>query len=229
MKNRILLLCIFLLSFLLSCGGDNSTDPPKIKAGFVQIGTQIWMEKNLDIDNYNNGDIIPEVKDSATWVTTTTGAWCYYKNDPALGAIYGKLYNWYAVTDPRGLAPTGSHVPTDTEWKTLEIFLGMKQVDADKVSWRGTIEGGKLKETGTTKWITPNTGATNLIGFSAIPGGSRSNYSTFYTLNNFARWWSSTSYNESDAWRRSVTYNESTIDRYTAKKTNGFSVRCIQD
>ena len=143
----------------------------------IVIGTQQWMEKNLDVLTYRNGDIIPQVTDPTAWAALTTGAWCYYNNDVANGAIYGKLYNWYAVNDPRGLAPTGWHVPSDAEWTTLETTLG-----GDPVA------GGKMKVAGTTRWTTPNTGATNESGFAGLPGGTRNNNGTFSNVGSNGYW-----------------------------------------
>lgn len=102
MNIKCFMLSIIVLSFVLSSCGDKSTNPEPINYESVTIGTQIWMTKNLVVDHYRNGDPIPEVKDSAQWANLTTGAWCYYNNDAANGAIYGKLYNWYAINDPRG-------------------------------------------------------------------------------------------------------------------------------
>ena len=118
------------------------------KYASIRIGTQKWMTKNLDETNYRNGDKIPQVKDLTKWAFLTTGAWCWYENDSAHYAIYGRLYNWYAVNDPRGLAPQGWHVPTDAEWDTLTVRLGNNA-------------GGKLKDTGTLNagtglWSFPN-------------------------------------------------------------------------
>ena len=126
--------------------------------GVTSIGTQIWMTRNLTVSQYRNGDIIPEVTDPAAWAALTTGAWCYYNNDPANGPIYGKLYNWYAVNDSRGLAPNGYHIPTTTEWTTLTNTLGGL-----------SLAGGDLKEAGITHWSDPNTGATNNSGFTGLP------------------------------------------------------------
>jgi uncharacterized protein (TIGR02145 family) len=126
----------------------------------VVIGTQQWTDKNLDVLTYRNGDLIPQVKDSTAWAALTTGAWCYFNNDPSgYGAIYGKIYNWYAVNDPRGLAPLGWHIATSDEFETLRNALG-----------GSAVAGGKLKTAGTGRWISPNTGATNESGFSALPG-----------------------------------------------------------
>ena len=99
-----------------------------IKAQDVTIGTQTWTSKNLDVSTYRNGEVIPEVQDSAAWANLTTGAWCYYENNPLNGTTYGKLYNWYAVNDPRGLAPKGYHIPTDEEWSILTDYLGGQSV-----------------------------------------------------------------------------------------------------
>src|SRR5204863_7930490 len=107
----------------------------------IQIGTQVWMAKNLDAAIYNNGDPIPEVKDPTQWIGLKTGAWCYYENNTANGTIYGKLYNFYALKDPRGLAPAGWHIPSHTGWQVVENYLGGKN-----------IAGGKMKETGTQNW-----------------------------------------------------------------------------
>jgi len=113
----------------------------------IQIGTQRWQAKNHDVAFYKNGDPIPQVRDAAVWGALTTGAWCYYNNDSTLSTRYGKLYNWYAVNDARGLAPQGWHIPTDAEWTTLGTTLG-----------GDAIAGGSLKEAGTVSWATPNTG-----------------------------------------------------------------------
>jgi uncharacterized protein (TIGR02145 family) len=142
---------------------------------------KVWMRKNLDVRTYRNGDKIPHVKSKAIWDTLTTGAWCWYNNDSATGAAYGKLYNWYAVNDPRGLAPTGWHVPSDAEWDTLSTFLG-----------GDGYAGGKMKETGTTHWWDPNADATNSSGFTALPGGTRYYLGEFFDAGGYGYWWSST-------------------------------------
>lgn len=195
----------------------------------VKIGTQVWMLKNLDVTTYRNGDPIPQVADPTQWKNRTTGAWCYYENDPTFGAIYGKLYNWYAVNDPRGLAPAGWHVPTDAEWKTLEIYLGMSQSQADSADWRGSDEGGKLKESGTTHWISPNEGASNSNGFTALPGGGRIGGGNFIGINYHGYWWSRTEYGSSIAFFRSLTYDHADVVRWANDVYHGFSVRCVRD
>ncbi|MBG9375805.1 fibrobacter succinogenes major paralogous domain-containing protein [Panacibacter sp. DH6] len=180
----------------------------------VKIGTQIWMKKDLTVSNYRNGDRIPQVKDPAKWASLTTGAWCWYNNDPR----YGKLYNWYAVADPRGLAPEGWHVPGDAEWTALTVYLGGFE-----------IAGGKMKETGTTHWLAPNAAATNSSGFTALPGGSRYYLGQFFDAGGYGYWWSSTQADSNAAFYRYLTYFYGAISGTTDYKTNGFSVRCIKD
>ncbi|MBM2814440.1 MAG: Dockerin protein [Ignavibacteria bacterium] len=181
----------------------------------VKICTQVWMLKNLDVDHYRNGDSIPEVRDATKWAKLTTGAWCNYNNDLPKGEIYGKLYNWYAVNDPRGLAPAGWHVPSDGEWSTLTNFPG-------------SSPGGKLKETGTAHWWSPNAGATNETGFTALPGGTLSN-NTVYAIGSNGRWWTSTEFSASDAWYRDIPYDFPSVYRQIYVKTKGLSVRCVRD
>ncbi|NQW78846.1 MAG: fibrobacter succinogenes major paralogous domain-containing protein, partial [Chitinophagaceae bacterium] len=112
------------LEFKTSTVWVSLTTSNSVNYSSILIGTQNWMDKNLNVSTYQNGDIIQYVSDPAAWAALTTGAWCYYNNDPANNAIYGKLYNWYAVNDLRGLAPKGWHIPTDAEWTTLSTTLG---------------------------------------------------------------------------------------------------------
>ncbi len=197
----------------------------------VTIGTQVWMGANLDVATYRNGDPIPQVTDPTVWDNLTTGAWCYYNNDPIMGQIYGKLYNWYAVNDPRGLAPSGWHVATDDEYKTLSIFLGMSPAVADQYGYAyfGTDEGGKMKEAGTSLWAIPNTGATNSSGFTALPASMRSGLTTadFGTLNFGATFWCATEYDNAKAWCRALDRNLASTYRNVLIKQHGFSVRCV--
>jgi uncharacterized protein (TIGR02145 family) len=195
----------------------------------VIIGTQVWMAENLKVTRYRNGNAIPNVTDSATWVSLTTGAYCEYGNDPANVATYGRLYNWYAVTDGRNIAPSGWHVPTDDEWKQLEMYLGMSQAEADTNAWRGTDEGGKLKEAGTAHWKNPNTGATNESGFTALPGGYRYWHNRYYGIGDYASDWSSTEDGSNFAWSRTLYSVSSQIVRYNSSKRSGFSIRCVRD
>ncbi len=182
----------------------------------VLIGTQQWMQQNLEVVTYRDGTVIPQVTDATAWAGLTTGAWCYYGNDPSSG--YGKLYNWYAVNDPRGLAPQGWHIPTDAEWTTLSTLLG------------GTsVAGGKMKTTGITRWNSPNTSATNESGFAGLPGGYRNGSGTFYSVGAFGYWWSATEDNSASAWGRKLVYNGGSLYRYDYYEAYGLSVRCLRD
>ena len=199
---------------------SETTSYPNGTATPVQtICCQSWMTKNLDVATYRNGDPIPKVTDNAAWAALTTGAYCYYNNDSATyAATYGKLYNWYAVNDPRGLAPEGWHVPTDFEWTTLENCLG-----------GAAVAGGAMKETGAIHWTTPNTGATNISGWAGLPGGYRNSLGTFNGVGNGGYWWSSTVVSTSYAWFRYLDYSNGIISRDFNDKKVGFSVRCLRD
>ena len=185
---------------------------------YAIIGNQEWVRKNLNTDRYANGDLIPEVTDPTAWGNLTTGAWCYYNNDPANGSIYGKIYNWYAVTDPKGLAPVGYHIPTDAEWTILTDLLGGE-----------TIAGGKMKERGTEHWNSPNISATNSSKFTGFAGGLRYVDGAFYDIGSYGSWWSYTEYGTLFAWGRSLYSNYGYVSRGVSNKTVGFSVRLIKD
>ncbi len=184
----------------------------------IQIGTQQWMSKNLDVAFYRNGDPIPQVTDSAAWEGLTTGAWCYYNNDPIQGNKYGKLYNWYAVNDPRGLAPQGWHIPSDAEWTTLETTLGGL-----------SVAGGRMKEPGTVNWKSPNAGADNISGFAGLPGGYRGFYAEYVDVGTHGGWWSSTQSSFSEVWFRIIYSSVGSVGRLTFPKRLGLSVRCLRD
>jgi len=196
----------------------------------VVIGAQEWMAENLKVTHYRNGDALPNVTAGNAWGALTTGAYCEYDNDVNNVATYGRLYNWYAMSDGRNIAPAGWHVPSDAEWKQLEMTLGMSQAQADSISWRGAPVGGKLKDAGVTHWRAPNTGATNESGFSALPGGDRAYvFGIYYDMGSYAQFWSSTELNSGNAWDRYLNYNFSYIYRYYHDKFSGFSVRCVSD
>jgi uncharacterized protein (TIGR02145 family) len=182
----------------------------------VKIGNQTWMVENLNVDRFRNGDPIPEAKTREEWMKAGEEgrpAWCYYNNDPKNGAKYGKLYNWYAVNDSRGLAPAGWHIPTDAEWQSLIDYLGDdagKQMKATSGWW----EGGN---------------GTNSNGFSALPGGYRSVDGTFTYIGGGGCWWGSTEYYANYAWGRGVYGNSGGVSGRYDYKLNGFSVRCLKD
>ena len=214
--------------------GNGVTDVDGNQYNSVIIGTQEWMKENLNVSKYSDGTIIPQVTDSAQWANLTTGAWCYYNNDAGNGAIYGKLYNWYAVAgihdnDPNTpnklIAPQGWHIPNNAEWNTLQNFLDPNASGG----MNNNLAGGKMKSTGTSLWNSPNTAATNESGFTGLPGGSRSSNSIFSNVGNNGVWWSLFS-NES-IFNLSLNYiSNAAIITYNFNSYKlGYSVRCIND
>ena len=192
----------------------------------VKIGNQIWMAENLKY--------LPSVSPSSVGSVTDPLYYVYgYQGTDVLAAkatdnykTYGVLYNWEAA---KASCPKGWHLPSDTEYKTLEMYLGMTQAQANATSWRGTDEGGKLKEAGTTHWISPNTGATNSSGFTALPAGSRITDGSFLTIGSHTYFWSSSASSSSLAWLRYLNTSYSTVYRGDIGKAYGFSVRCLRD
>lgn len=194
----------------------------------VTVCNQTWMLKNLDVSTYRNGDPIPEVKDPTAWANLTTGAWCYYNNDPANGAVYGKLYNWYAVNDPRGLAPVGWHVPSYSEMNKLVICLDPSADTTGRQELSYTA-GGTIKETGNSHWLSPNVGATNSSGITALPGGMR-RFSSFMRLGTFGIWWTTIEgYPNYTSYYFYLWNNNSEFAISYTTQGEGFSVRCIKD
>lgn len=218
----------------------------------VKIGTQVWMSKNLDVDTFRNGDKIPEAKTNEEWRAATENkqpAWCYYENDPANGAKYGKLYNWYAVNDSRGLAPIGWHIPSDSEWTALETSLGndagikmkseagWKSIIIDVVctncnSWSDEYRVKHKCNICSNKKVmerqTVSGGGNNTSGFNALPGGGQINGS-FNFIENESGWWSSSEQGKVDAWIRSLINKKNKLLRNDIDKHNYLSVRCIKD
>lgn len=180
----------------------------------ITIGHQVWMAENLQVTHYANGDAIPEANNDSIWSNQTSGAYCLYNFDLTNKNIYGALYNFYAVTDNRGIAPAGWHVPTGSEFDTLINFLG-NDVQA----------GGKMKETGTVHWLSPNTGATNESGFTALPGGSTG----FNDLHYIGYWWTATKANQTDASAFYISYDGAGISGGEFGNSTGYSVRCVKN
>lgn len=181
----------------------------------VTIGTQTWMSHNLSVTTYRNGDPIPQVT-MAQLATTNTGAWCYYNNDPANGPIYGKLYNWYAVNDPRGLAPLHWHVASAAEWDVLTNFLGGPNIACGKLKKRGAI------------WLSPNLIANPDSYFNAVPGGICAN-GVKVDKGLTAYFWTSTSSSSQVALIRVLHGNITAISASGERKNYALSVRCIAD
>ena len=192
----------------------------------VIIGTQCWMAENLNIG-------IPVSGTSNQTNDGTIEKYCYDNSVPYCN-VYGGLYQWdemmqYATNEGvQGICPSGWHIPTDDEWKTMELYLGMSQAQADAAGWRGTDEGGKLKEAGTARWASPNTDATNSSGFTGLPGGDRYTNGSFYNLTDYAYFWSS-SESGTTAWYRSLYNSNAQVYRGNTNQAFGFSVRCLRD
>jgi uncharacterized protein (TIGR02145 family) len=187
--------------------GPTDIDGNTYKA--VVIGTQVWMAEDLKTTKYANGDPINNITDNTLWNNATAGAWSYFNNDPSKG----KLYNWFVTQDVRNVCPQGYHMPNNVEWATLETYLGVNG-------------GGKLKSL--DNWISPNTGATNETGFTALPTGSRGN-SGFGGLGIYGVWWSSTSSSPSTVSAKSLKYDQSVIGNDNNLKVTGNSIRCLSN
>ena len=220
-KNSLLLLILLML--ISRCISKNVNKE-------VKIGEQVWMTNNLSVDKFRNGDLIYHAKTNYEWKRANdlkTPAWCYPENDSTNNLLYGKLYNWFAVNDVRGLAPNGWKIPSDEDWSLLISFLG-DSIAAEK----------KLKFDDLWRWHEGKTGAgTNESGFSALPAGNRSYDGVFYYFGFYAGWWSSTENlnhdsniltDEKDAWRRDLKYNNNKVHKGSSDKEKGLSVRCVK-
>jgi len=182
----------------------------------VVIGTQTWMAENLKATKYKDGTAIPNVTDIIKWNSSTSGAYCWYDNNPGFKDVYGALYNGYTI-DANKLCPANWHIPTKAEWDILSEFLGGT-----------TVAGGKLKETGLTHWLNPNLGANNDIGFTALPAGGiiqgknvKLNIQTF--------WWASTVYQTDLHTTKAVNYQNGTMAEGGGYPTDGYSIRCVKN
>jgi uncharacterized protein (TIGR02145 family) len=212
-----------------SCGISNVHNPGKTYGTMtdqqgnlyktIVIGSQEWMAENLKTDRYRNGDAIPNILSNGVWASLTSGATCWMNNDSSVNACpYGRIYNRFAVADPRGLCPAGWHVPSDEEFNTLATSLG------------GTDQaGGRMKST-SSLWQSPNTGASNSSGFSALPGGSRQfNDGSFSAPGAGAYWWSSTNFISNLNYYYALLPNDAAFLRDFVDENYGFSVRCVKD
>lgn len=187
---------------------------------------QLWSNRNLDVEFYKNGDSIRHAVSAEEWQDAfdkKEGAWCYYNNDPAYGDVFGKLYNWYAAKDPRGLAPKGWKIPTDEDWRELENCLGGRNIAGGKLKSKGTIEGGD------GLWRSPNLGATDEFEFSALPGGYRLIGGVFLYLGSYGYWLSSSESDDLNSWNRSMNFGNFSILTIGSNKGNGYSIRCVKD
>ena len=237
MRKIKYLLCLATL-VLQSCSSDNNTNENNNSStySFSQGGiitdidgnsyptivtncsNQVWMQKNLNVSHYRNGDIIPQVTNENQWDNLTTGAWRYYSNSTPNGIIYGKLYNWYAINDPRGIAPLGWHVPTVAELNTFVNCLG-----------GSSVAGGSMKETGNSHWLSPNFGATNNSGFTGLPGGGRWTLEPDTQINRVGHWWTSSPSDGYNAYILRLTYGQTEAFITPCGNKAGSSVRCVKD
>ena len=236
---RILIYPLIVLMFVILTSSSSENDPSKDEKASndpastngtvkdsdgnvyktVTIGMQVWMAENLKTTKFRNGKPIPCVQKNSTWADITMGAYSWYNNDASANkGDYGVLYNWYAVNDSRNIAPAGWHIPSEAEWTILTTYLKGKG-----------LAGGKLKETLTSHWASPNSDATNSSGFTALPGGYRNKDGDFRNVNIMGGWWTITEYTKSVAWYRYVDCNSSNIYICSTFKNSGFSVRCIKD
>jgi len=208
----------------------------------IRIGDQIWIAENLKVTHSSNGTAIPLVESTSSWdaLTETDKAYCWYNNSSSNGNTYGALYTWAAAMNGsessdakpsgvQGVCPSDWHLPSDAEWKQLEMYLGMSQAEANLEGYRGTDEGGKMKETGTTHWNSPNTGATNESGFTALPAGRRTNNGNFVNFTLHTELWTTSQNSSNDAWHHSLGYDHEQVYRGDHYKNVGLSVRCVKN
>jgi uncharacterized protein (TIGR02145 family) len=217
--KKVILLLLGLIFLTFSNQAQTVTDYDGNVYDTVNIGNQVWLKQNLKTTHYNNGVSIPNVSSSALWLGLYSGARCYYNNDSAAyDAIYGALYNWYAVVDTNKICPTGWHVATNAEWQAAETYLG-----------GDSVAGGAMKEAGTLHWLTPNYAATNSSGFTALPGGGLSNTGDFQYINEIGFWWTSTSFSSALVWGLYMWNQSPGVEHDPVYKNYGVSLRCIRD
>ena len=184
----------------------------------VVIGRQVWMSENLRAWSYRDNTIIPKVTGNTQWGNLTTDAYCWYSNDSLTNSkVYGAMYNWKTVESGK-LCPSGWHVPTRAEFDSLTAYLG-----------GSSVAGGKLKESGTSHWDSPNTGGTNSSGFKGVPGGYRNIAGIFDNVRSFGYYWTSTQSSSTDAYHVLLSNSAAELYYYGASKVNGYSVRCLRD
>ena len=241
-KTLLLTILSFFILMLLSCVNPTTTEGPETVTDIdgntyktVKIGNQVWMAENLRTTKYNDGTQIPQVTDSASWITDTLGAFCFYNNTINADSIkkFGALYNWYAV-DTKKLAPTGWHVSSDAEWTVLEEYLIANGYNCD-----GTTTGSRIAKSlaAQTDWYTDSTNGAigndldknNRSGFSALPGGGRHNNGEFRTMGTDTGWWTGTDEDASYAFWRYLRYDGDYIYRSINHKSYGLSVRLVRD
>jgi len=230
MKRRSgLIIVVFIISMLVACDKPEeeitATDVDGNVYNAVTIGTQVWMAENLKVTHYSDGTKLPELK--VGWIGTSSGAYCYYNNEMINADTSGVLYNWFAIDDSRSLAPEGWHVPTDAEWKALEMHLGMSQLSVDSVWYRGVDEGSQLKST--AGWSDGGNGS-NTSGFNAKPGGYHSSGGDLFgSKTSWACFMSISETEDNLIYGRILMSDKLTVYRASFQKMVGVSVRCVKD
>ena len=212
------------------CNGLTTLSYNGYSYDLVEIGGQCWFKENLQTTKYRDGSPIDYPgSNNATWENNTNGAYAWFNNDSTANASdYGALYSWNALDNPLGLCPAGWNVPTDCEWMYLEDTLGMSTPDQENTGFRGTDQGGKLKETGTVHWNSTGPDVTNSSGFTALAGGLRYATGQFYNIRQAGGWWSSSELLTGKAYRI-LEDGKISVWRHHYANTFGFSVRCIKD
>jgi len=196
----------------------------------IQIGNQCWMAENLRTGRYRNGERIPNVTSSRRWRLLSAGAWVHYQNDSKHDTTYGRLYNWYALSDSRGLCPPGWRVPSNSDWAVLINYIHRASGTVVNRSASSSYAiGGMMKEPGIQLWKSPNSGASNKSGFSGLPGGYRDDTGSFSNLGNMGYWWSSNRILGSTASMYTLSYRNGVLNSYGINTRSGLSVRCIRD
>lgn len=195
----------------------------------IAIGKQFWMKENLRTKKYTDGTPIPTGLNDDQWKCDTIGAYSMYDNNATNDSVFGKLYNWYAVADPRGLCPTGWHVPSDKDWNEMIKAIDPTANTFCSACTQSTTAGGAMKEIKVSNWASPNEGASNSSGFSGLPGGCRDYDGKYLELGAQGHWWTATQASNLDAYFFYLDFNSSNINRLNYFKANGQSVRCVKD
>jgi uncharacterized protein (TIGR02145 family) len=193
----------------------------------VIIGKQTWMSENLKVTKYRNGNPIPNVIDNTQWGKLTTGAYCDYYNNTTNVATYGRLYNWHAIHDNRNIAPTGWHVASDAEWKTLSDYINSVNSGLNLGKAMAFTSGWKISTS--VGDIGNDQASNNSSGFSALPGGYHSKDGNYYFIQEMALWWSATEADSAKSYYRSLYYGGVDLTRSSAYKEFGYAVRCVKD
>lgn len=193
----------------------------------ISIGGQTWSAKNLSVTHFQNGEIIPHIEDDETWEhygLLGKPAWCFFNNDPSTEPLYGRLYNWHAVVDPRKIAPFGWRIPSDQDWEDLESFI---EKFSELENQKGFAQVGK-KLKGKELWNDGGNGS-DIFGFNAVPAGYRATDGPFRDQGGTANFWSTSDNSIQNAFYRTLYFYSANMFKYNNFKSNGISVRCLKD